>query len=125
MQGLKNFWIGIIDFSRMESRKDYWTGILLNGLIALMLIILGLFIRIIVPYIAIIFAVVSILPTISMTVRRLHDVDESGFYMFYIFIPIAGAVVIFLKTIKPTLYNPNEVEQIQETSESSTTIENN
>ena len=42
-----------------------------------------------------------------MTVRRLHDVDESGFYMFFIFIPIAGFVMILLKTIKPTQYNPD------------------
>ena len=86
MQGFKNFWIGIIDFQRMENRKDYWLAMLFNAIICTTLVILGLFIRIIVPYIAIAYAVVSILPTVSMTVRRLHDTDESGFYMFYILI---------------------------------------
>ncbi len=107
MQGFKNFWIGIIDFQRMESRKDYWLAMLFNAIICTILVILGLFIRIVVPYIAIAYAVVSILPTVSMTVRRLHDTDESGFYMFYILIPIAGFVLILLKTIKPTEYNPD------------------
>ena len=107
MQGFKNFWIGIIDFQRMESRKDYWFAMLCNSIACLLLIILGLLINVVVPYIAVGYAIISILPTISMTVRRLHDVDESGFYMFYLLIPIAGFVMILLKTIKPTQYNPD------------------
>lgn len=107
MQGFKNFWIGIIDFQRMESRKDYWFAMLYNSIACLLLIILGLLINVVVPYIAVGYAIISILPTISMTVRRLHDVDESGFYMFYSLIPIAGFVMILLKTIKPTQYNPD------------------
>jgi uncharacterized membrane protein YhaH (DUF805 family) len=112
MQGFKHFWIGIVDFQRMENRKEYWTAILLNSITILLLIILGIFIRIVMPYIALIYAIVSILPTISMTVRRLHDVDESGFYMFFIFIPIGGAIMILLKIIKPTQYYPqtNNIE---------------
>ena len=123
MQGFKNFWIGIIDFSRMESRKDYWLAILFNSLTILILTILGIFIRLVMPYIAIIYAIVSILPTISMTVRRLHDVDTSGFFIFYILIPIAGAVIVLLKTIKPTKYNPTQYEKISETTSNKTIAE--
>ena len=114
MQGFKNFWTGIIDFQRMENRKDFWMAILLNSSTILILTLLGVFIRVVMPYIAIMYTVISILPTISMTVRRLHDVDTSGFYAFYIFIPIGGAIMIFLKTIKPTSYFPNEIEKITE-----------
>ena len=110
MQGFKHFWIGIVDFQRMENRKDYWSAILLNNIATILLIILGIFIRIVMPYIALIYAIVSILPTISMTVRRLHDVDESGFYMFFALIPIGGAILILLKTIKPTQYNPQSIQ---------------
>lgn len=117
MQGFINFWLGIIDYTRMESRKDYWCGILINFAITLLLIILGLFIRVVMPYIAIAYAIISIAPTISMTVRRLHDVDESGFYLLFILIPIGGIIMVLLKTIKPTLYDPNQYEKIENTAE--------
>lgn len=104
MQSFLAFWKGIVDFSHMENRKDYWTAIIINSLIIIFLIVLGLLIRFIVPWIAVVYSAISLLPTISMSVRRLHDADTSGWFLLISLIPIVGGILVVIKLFKPTLY---------------------
>lgn len=106
MQSFLAFWKGIVDFSHMENRKDYWTAIVINSLIIIFLFGLGMLIRIVVPWIAVIYSAVSLLPTISMSVRRLHDADTTGWYLLFLLIPVVGAILVLIKLTKPTLYEP-------------------
>ncbi|WXU00491.1 MAG: Inner membrane protein YhaI [Catillopecten margaritatus gill symbiont] len=62
-----------------------------------------------------IFIFVSVLPSISVFVRRLHDVGKSGWWYFVYLIPIIGLVVLiftFLDSKKDNEYgkNPNNLK---------------
>lgn len=41
-----------------------------------------------------IFTIIAFLPSLAVTVRRLHDVDRSGWWIFILLIPIAGFLVL-------------------------------
>lgn len=40
------------------------------------------------------YGIISFLPMLSATVRRLHDVGKSGAYMFISFIPLIGGLIL-------------------------------
>ena len=84
------------DFSGRARRKEYWMALLFNIIFALawtlllMLICrdsLGLAIMAYQCY-----NVFVLLPSISVIVRRLHDIGKSGWMLLIVFIPLVGAV---------------------------------
>lgn len=91
-------------FSGRASRSEYWWGYLGYFVVATVLQIVGLVaaialssvseglagLAIAVPYLAI-FAM--IIPTIAVTVRRLHDTGKSGWMALLIFIPCIGIIL--------------------------------
>jgi uncharacterized membrane protein YhaH (DUF805 family) len=40
--------------------------------------------------------VALILPSLSVNVRRLHDIDKSGWFIFIALIPVAGVVILLI-----------------------------
>ncbi len=49
-----------------------------------------------------------ILAEISMSVRRLHDIDKSGLYMFLGLIPLIGGIWLFVLHLMPGQIGPNK-----------------
>ena len=79
---------------------------LVHGLITIILWIIGaLFTPFLVP--ALIYTILTLIPFISISVRRLHDTDTSGWYLAILLVPIAGIVFTTMKLSEPTKYNPN------------------
>ena len=52
-------------------------------------------------------AVVSFLVGLSLTVRRLHDQDKSGFWYFIAFVPFVGGIWLFVLTLLEGTPGPN------------------
>jgi uncharacterized membrane protein YhaH (DUF805 family) len=50
----------------------------------------------------------TLLPSLSITWRRLHDVNKSGKYFFFIFIPIAGAIMLLIQLTKDSEPGANQ-----------------
>lgn len=48
-----------------------------------------------------------ILPSISVSVRRLHDINQSGYWLLILFVPIVGWVAYFFMTIQDGTVGPN------------------
>jgi uncharacterized membrane protein YhaH (DUF805 family) len=46
--------------------------------------------------IAILWTVATLLPNISVSVRRLHDLDRSGWWLWLSFIPVIGWIVLLI-----------------------------
>jgi uncharacterized membrane protein YhaH (DUF805 family) len=42
----------------------------------------------------------TLLPTLSITWRRLHDVNKSGGWFFFIFLPIVGWILLLIQLVK-------------------------
>ncbi len=104
-------------FSGRAQRAEYWYFALFSTLIAIVLSILGGFIPIGEQgsagfWLIVIYYLFIIIPSISVTVRRLHDTNRSGWMYFIGFIPIIGGVWLFVLTVldstpEDNKYGPN------------------
>jgi uncharacterized membrane protein YhaH (DUF805 family) len=50
----------------------------------------------------------TIVPSLAVTWRRLHDVGRSGNYFFFILIPIAGIIMLLIQLTKDSEPEANE-----------------
>jgi uncharacterized membrane protein YhaH (DUF805 family) len=58
----------------------------------------------------IVFVTITIIPMLSLTIRRLHDAGYPGIYYLFNFIPFIGSFIIFFLTIND--YQSNEYSDI-------------
>jgi len=49
-----------------------------------------------------------IVPSLAVTVRRIHDIGLSGWFYLLIFVPYVGSLIIFVFTLMPTQRNENK-----------------
>ncbi len=116
------------DFSGRATRKEYWSFTLVNSLIIGILFGLSTYaesnmydywgVNISMYYLSlsllillIVWSVVIFIPSLSVTVRRLHDVGKSGWYILLSLVPYAN-IVVFVWTLKDSdpfenEYGPN------------------
>ena len=103
------------DFSGRSRRKEYWMFALLviAGYVALALIgsVLsggadggGTLGTILIG----IFALAILVPSIAVQVRRFHDQDKSGWFVLLNFIPILGALIVFVFMLLEGTRGPNQ-----------------
>ena len=80
------------EFAGRTPRKEYWMFMLFYTVIYMVLLIIdrtmGVF------FFTAIFSVISLVPSISITARRLHDTDRSGWWLLLSLIPIIGTLVL-------------------------------
>lgn len=90
------------DFSGRARRKEYWMFILFNFIISVITSIIdkmmGLSIREDLPfgYVSLIYALLIIIPALAVSVRRLHDIGKSGWWIFIALVPIIGGIWLLI-----------------------------
>ena len=94
------------DFSGRARRKEYWLFGLVNGIIISVLGLLGLFAG--GPVIVGLYALAVVIPTIAVTIRRLHDTNRSGWYFLIILIPFIGGIVLIVFTVLDSTPGENQ-----------------
>ena len=102
------------DFSGRARRREYWGTMLFNVLIQIGLnIILSIVATILLSSIKIngevtfsplffllldtpiyIYSLIWLLPGLAVSVRRLHDIEKSGWNLLWILLPIVGAIML-------------------------------
>ncbi|HRO78692.1 MAG TPA: DUF805 domain-containing protein [Acinetobacter towneri] len=99
---IKNY----VNFSGRARRKEYWffrlTIFLLTMAILLVESVLGsdgIFLGL--------FLLATFLPDLSVSVRRLHDVGRSGWWLLMLFIPIIGAILLLIWFVTEGQKNEN------------------
>ncbi len=99
--GFKLFWVRTLDFSGRTSRSEFWWGVLANALLMLALILLLIvsltcFAEIINAFsitmivLFALFCLAELLPSISLIIRRMHDIGLSGAYILVLLFPLFG-----------------------------------
>ena len=87
-------------FSGRARRAEYWwfaLGYLIVLTVASVIdgvLGTGLGMGIGILYVVVVLAV--FIPSLSVTVRRLHDLDKSGWWMLLTFVPLIGAIVLLI-----------------------------
>ncbi|MDG1461999.1 MAG: DUF805 domain-containing protein [Gammaproteobacteria bacterium] len=94
-----------MQFQGRSRRKEYWYFVLFNILISFALAFIDVFSGLYdadtgVGLLSSLYSLALILPSIAVTVRRLHDSNRSGWWLLLCFIPVIGAIVlvVFLAT---------------------------
>ena len=118
----KNYWSNYFNFSNCTSRKDFW-------LVFLMAIIVNVIFSIIIQkifgytidiskiqtmeqlinvahdkvgLICLIWYVINLIPSLSINVRRLHDIGKSGWAIFVCIIPLVGWIIYLIFLLRKT-----------------------
>ena len=92
-------------FKGRATRSEYWFFMLFMWLILIAIVqIMGFFGKAFVAhkagiFVFIIFYLALLLPSLAVTVRRLHDTGNSGWMILIRIIPIIGGLIIFIFTL--------------------------
>jgi len=117
-------------FNGRARRREFWMFALLNALFSSLFITLdsflgtsysiptafeGVFIKY--GYLQIAYGLLVLIPTLAVTVRRIHDIGKSGWMIFVFLIPIVGWIWMIILCVQdsqpgPNQYGPNPKEEL-------------
>ena len=97
LEALKNYAV----FSGRSRRKEYWYFVLCNVIVSLVLsgldALLGTFsFSANLGLLSGIYALAIIIPTLAVSVRRLHDIDRTGWWVLIHLVPVIGSIVLLV-----------------------------
>jgi uncharacterized membrane protein YhaH (DUF805 family) len=82
------------DFSGRSSRKEYWMFVLIYLIIYIALAVIDAVLSGF--WLTTIFSLILLIPSISITTRRLHDTGRTGWWQLIYFIPLIGLIVMLV-----------------------------
>lgn len=93
-----NYYTGVLKnyagFQGRARRAEYWYYTLTSAIISVVLNIIGLAIGF--SYLATIYSLAVLIPTLAVAVRRLHDTNRSGWWILIGIIPLVGWIVLIV-----------------------------
>ncbi|MGI3375501.1 DUF805 domain-containing protein [Providencia stuartii] len=104
------------NFNGRARRKEYWIFSLINFIIIIPLYLVVLAstndytgdingLGIVALVLLMIYCVAILIPSLAVTVRRLHDIDKSGWWYLLTFIPFGGLVIFVFTCLDGTPAN--------------------
>jgi uncharacterized membrane protein YhaH (DUF805 family) len=103
VSALKNY----ATFSGRARRKEYWMFTLVNVLISIVLSILSMLLPVL-GILSIIYSLAIIIPSFAVNVRRLHDIEKSGWWVLISLVPIIGGIVLLVFACTEGTQGPNQ-----------------
>lgn len=103
VEAFKLFFTNYINFEGRSNRGEYWWAFLAVILVSL---VLGVVDGILtagggMPILGMIFSLATLVPGIAIGVRRLHDIDKSGWWMLIGLVPLVGFIVLIYFFVQP------------------------
>jgi len=114
---VRRFWRKYATFSGRASRSEYWWWSLVSGIVGVIVLSIyvpsllaartggqGLRINagiIVVLVIGLLWFLATIVPTLALFWRRLHDANLSGLYSLFVLIPTVGWLFVLVFTLLP------------------------
>ncbi len=101
------------DFQGRARRKEYWMFGLFNLIFIIVAVVLDNILGITIGNsgigpIYLFYSLMLFIPGLSVLVRRLHDVGKSGWMVFISFIPIVGAIWLFVLLVTDSQSGENQ-----------------
>jgi uncharacterized membrane protein YhaH (DUF805 family) len=90
------------EFNGRSRRKEYWMFTLYNIVIVMVLYLAGLVmllrgsISMVFFGLAIVYWLAVLVPGLAVCVRRLHDIDKSGWFILVSLIPAVGGIILLV-----------------------------
>ena len=83
-----------VDFSGRARRSEYWWFYLLYVIVAIVIAAIDAAIKN--PILLVLVVLAFLLPTLAVTVRRLHDTGKSGWMILIGIIPLVGGIILLV-----------------------------
>ena len=93
-------------FSGRSRRMEYWYFVLFNIIVGVVLalidMLLGTFSAVSnIGLLSGIYSLAVLIPTLAVMVRRLHDIDRTGWWILINLIPLIGTIVLLVFALTP------------------------
>ena len=108
----KSGFIKYVDFKGRASRSEYWYFVLALGLIGILIALVEIYTGMVDSIdsdgpLSIIFSIITILPSLSVAARRLHDRGHSGWNQLWI-LTIIGIIPVLIMLMLPAKEDENK-----------------
>ncbi len=87
---LKNYAV----FSGRARRKEYWMFMLFNIIVTCIIAVIDSAMGTVI--LGAIYALAVFIPSIGVSIRRLHDTNRSGWWLLIAFLPLIGSLVLLV-----------------------------
>jgi uncharacterized membrane protein YhaH (DUF805 family) len=112
-EAIKSFFRKYATFSGRARRSEYWFAVLFVALV-------GMAASIINPghmdedgwrqsgTLENLWSLATLVPSLAIGVRRLHDTGRSGKYLFWLLLPLAGAIMVIVRLCEDSAKGAND-----------------
>ena len=100
MEEYINFWKNYVNFSGRSTRREFWLPVLFNFVISGVLAIIS-------TALGEVFALIVLIPNIANQIRRMHDINKSGWNLLLALIPLVGWIIVLVYFCRPTVDEGN------------------
>lgn len=100
-QALRNY----AQFTGRSGRREFWYFILFQYSILFAFFLLGF--TVFGQILAILFFLFTLIPSLAVSVRRLHDIGRSGLWLLVVLVPIFGLILLVIWFCQPGVSEEN------------------
>jgi uncharacterized membrane protein YhaH (DUF805 family) len=87
------------DFSGRATRSEYWWFFLFLGLAGVLSAALS-------PVVSGVFSLATLVPSLAVATRRLHDTRRSGWWQLIILVPLLGLIILIVFLAQKSVEEP-------------------
>lgn len=100
-----------INFSGRATRKHYWMFVLFNIIVFAVLAFVLSFLGNTGNVLYYLCNLAVLLPSLAIAVRRLHDIDFSGWWLLLVCIPFLGSLIVLVLLLLPSTQGANRFDK--------------
>ncbi len=100
IDAIKTCFVKYVDFTGRAARSEFWYWELFSFIASLATAVLS-------QQLNAAFSIATLIPSIAVGARRLHDIDRSGWWLLLVFIPVIGWIVLIIWQVRPSDPSPN------------------
>jgi uncharacterized membrane protein YhaH (DUF805 family) len=108
-QAIASGFANYVNFSGRATRPQYWYFVLFLFIVGIVAVLIdfGVFNATDIGPTNAIFTLATFLPSLAVTIRRLHDIGRTGWWVFLAFVPIIGIIVLIVWACQRGEAGPN------------------
>ncbi len=95
-EAYKKYWQNYVNFSGRARRKEYWYTVLFNFVVAGFVLPVFKNTGVFYMVLSVLWSAATLLPSLSLGFRRLHDIGKSAWHMLFALIPVAGIIILIV-----------------------------
>ncbi len=106
---IKSFFKNYANFSGRARRSEFWFATLFIALVSVPLSVIGFdYEHMSSGPLYSIWSIAILLPTLSISARRLHDVGKPGTWLLFLLVPIIGAIILLVQYVTDSQPGENQ-----------------